>query len=67
MKLAVYDLLGREAAILVNEELKAGNYTVEWDASSFASGVYFYRFEAGEISGSSTGKFIKTMKMVLVK
>ncbi len=46
----VYDLLGREAAMLVNEEKPAGSYTVRWDATHFASGVYFYRLQAGAFS-----------------
>ena len=59
VKLLIYDMLGREAAILVNEELKAGNYSVEWNALSFASGVYFYRIESID--------FTQTKKMVLIK
>jgi len=55
----VYDLLGREVATLVNEELKPGTYEADWDASNFPSGVYFYRLRAGS--------FTVTKKMVLVK
>lgn len=46
--LKIYDLLGREVAILVNEVLKPGTYEVDWNASECPSGVYFYRLEAGE-------------------
>jgi hypothetical protein len=47
--LKVYDLLGREIATLVNEEMKAGIlHKVSFDGSRFASGIYFYRLEAGE-------------------
>ncbi|MEK9138753.1 MAG: T9SS type A sorting domain-containing protein, partial [Bacteroidota bacterium] len=45
--LRVYNLPGREVATLVNEEKPPGTYSVTWDASGFASGVYFYRLNAG--------------------
>lgn len=58
-ELAVYDVLGREITVLINEHLKPGTYEVEWDATNFSSGVYFYRITAEE--------FNKTRKMVLIK
>lgn len=59
-KLVVYDIAGREAAVLVNnEELKAGKYEVTFDGANLSSGVYFYRI----ISGS----FIDVKKMILIK
>ncbi|MGH2574343.1 MAG: LamG-like jellyroll fold domain-containing protein [Ignavibacteria bacterium] len=58
-RLAVYDILGREVAVLVNEELKPGSFEVEWDASNYSSGVYFYKIEAGSFTDSK--------KMVLVR
>jgi hypothetical protein len=58
-QIIIYDLLGREVATLVNEELKAGTYEADWDASGFSSGVYFYKITAGD--------FIETKKMVLMK
>jgi len=48
--LKVYNALGQEVASLVNEELKPGTYEVRWDASGFASGVYFYRLQAGSLA-----------------
>lgn len=57
--LRIYDILGREIAALVDERLGPGTYEVEWDASNFASGLYFYRIEAGS--------FIDVKKMVLIK
>jgi len=45
--LKVFDLLGREVATLINSEIKSGSHQVIWNASGFASGVYFYRLEAG--------------------
>jgi photosystem II stability/assembly factor-like uncharacterized protein len=46
--LKVFDLLGREVATLVNEAQQPGTYAVQWDASSVASGMYFYRLITGE-------------------
>lgn len=59
VNIIIYDILGKEVATLVNEYKTAGNYTVEFNASKFASGVYFYRLQAGS--------FIDTKKMMLVK
>jgi hypothetical protein len=58
-KIIIYDVLGREVAKIVNENLKRGTYAVDWDASNFSSGVYFYRLE--------TDGYIETKKMVLLK
>ncbi len=57
--LAVYDLLGREVKMLVNGEMKPGNYKVTFDGTNLASGVYVYRLGAG--------KFIQTRKLLLLK
>jgi len=57
--LKVYDVLGNEIAILVNEEKPIGNYEVEFDATTLPSGIYFYRLQAGS--------FVETKKMVLMK
>ncbi|MBZ0203588.1 MAG: T9SS type A sorting domain-containing protein [Ignavibacteria bacterium] len=59
VKLVIYDALGREVAVLANEELKAGTYQADWDASEYSSGVYYYKIEAGE--------FIETKKMIVLK
>jgi len=59
VKLIIYDVLGREVAMLVNEQLKPGSYEVEWDGSNFASGIYFYQLV--------TGDFVQTKRMVLIK
>jgi hypothetical protein len=50
VRLAVFDLLGREVAVLVDEQKKPGTYTVEFDGSQFASGVYFYMLTAPGVS-----------------
>ncbi|MFH0733623.1 MAG: T9SS type A sorting domain-containing protein [bacterium] len=57
--LKIYDVLGKEVAVLVNEELTSGNYSKNWDASGFSSGIYFYSLKAGS--------FVETRKMSLVK
>ncbi len=50
VSLKVYNILGEEIATLVSEELAAGKYKVDWDASGWASGIYFYRFETYNFS-----------------
>ncbi|MFZ1321037.1 MAG: YCF48-related protein [Ignavibacteria bacterium] len=58
-KLRVFDVLGNEVAELVNEKQNAGSYSVEFDGSGFASGIYFYKLTAGEFS--------ETKRMILLK
>jgi hypothetical protein len=58
-KLKVYDILGKEVAVLVNEQLKPGIYEAPFNAEGLTSGMYFYRFESGN--------FVKTGKLVLIK
>jgi hypothetical protein len=48
IRLAVYDMLGREVCALVNERKEPGRYSVTWDAGGMASGVYLYRLVAGD-------------------
>lgn len=55
----VYDVLGKEIAILVNEEKPAGNYEIQFDASGLSSGVYYYQLQ--------TENYIETKKMVLLR
>jgi len=57
--LKVYNVLGQEVASLVNQEQKASSYTVNFDASRLASGMYFYKIQAGSLS--------LTKKMLLLK
>ena len=47
VELIIYDVLGKEVATLVNEAQSPGNYKVEFDASNFSSGIYFYKINAG--------------------
>lgn len=57
--LKIYDVLGREISILVNEEKKVGSYEVNFDGSNLTSGIYFYILSVGE--------FYDTNKMMLLK
>jgi hypothetical protein len=57
--LRVYDLLGREMAVLMNEERPAGKYSVSWNAHGMASGIYYYQLKAG---GN-----VFTKKMILLR
>jgi hypothetical protein len=59
VKLVLFDVTGKEIAALVNEELIPGIYEIDWDASNYPSGVYFYTIV--------TGNFTQTKKMVLIK
>ena len=62
--LVVSDVLGREVRTLVNEVKNAGSYEVKFDASSLASGIYFYRVN---ITGKNGKNFVSTKKMLLMK
>ncbi|HMK37923.1 MAG TPA: T9SS type A sorting domain-containing protein, partial [Bacteroidota bacterium] len=48
VRLSVFDILGREISVLVSERIEAGAHAVRFDGSDLASGVYFYRLQAGE-------------------
>ncbi|MEE9431727.1 MAG: lamin tail domain-containing protein [Melioribacteraceae bacterium] len=65
--LKVYDVLGREVMILVNEAKPTGNYKVQFNASSLASGIYYYQLRADNPSSSNGSDFIQTKKMILLK
>jgi hypothetical protein len=58
-RLTIYDVTGREVEVLINQALNAGSYTVDWNGTNYASGVYYYKLQAEEYSD------IK--KMVLLK
>jgi len=57
--LTIFNILGKEVAVIVKEFLKPGNYEFEWNASNYPSGIYFYKLV--------TGNFTETKKMILVK
>jgi hypothetical protein len=55
----VYDVLGRVVATLVNEVKEPGTYTVTFNGSNLASGIYFYRLQAGQ--------YVECRKMIVMK
>jgi predicted GH43/DUF377 family glycosyl hydrolase len=59
VRLSVYDMLGRQVSVLVNERSEAGVHEVKFDGSNLASGVYFYRLQAGD--------FVQSKRLVLLK
>ncbi len=59
VSIKVFDLIGREVASLVNEQKEPGYYEAVFDGSNLASGLYFYKIEAGN--------FVETKKMMLIK
>jgi uncharacterized delta-60 repeat protein len=59
VKLVVYDMLGRELSVLVNEILQAGTYETEWNSGRISSGIYFVKL----VSGS----YMNNIKMILIK
>lgn len=59
VRLTVYNILGQEVTTLVNGQRSAGHYVEQWDAGGQASGIYFYKLEAGSFS--------ETRKMMLLK
>lgn len=59
IRLVVFDIIGREVEVLINEECQAGRYSVKFNSENLASGIYFYRFTAGS--------FVETKKMILLK
>jgi hypothetical protein len=59
VELVLYDMLGSQVKVLVNEEQDAGDYDIEFNAVNLVSGIYFYKLKAGD--------FFETKKMVLMK
>jgi hypothetical protein len=59
VRLVVYDLLGREVAVLVDEKKTPGNYAVQFDGSHLGSGVYFYRMQSAN--------YVETRKLLLLR
>ena len=59
VSLKIFDVLGREAASIVSEEMPAGSYTRQWNVSVLPSGIYFYRLQANN--------FVDTKKLILLR
>jgi len=67
VKIAVYDVSGKEVAVLADYNFHRGRYTINFDASGLASGVYIYRIYAADVLNTSKNIFTDTKKMVLIK
>jgi 5-hydroxyisourate hydrolase-like protein (transthyretin family) len=59
IRIMVYDLLGREVAVLMDEKKEPGRYEVRFDGKNLASGVYLYRMQAGQ--------YVETRKLLLIR
>jgi hypothetical protein len=59
VKIKIYDILGKEIETLVNENLLPGSYKIDWNASQYPSGIYFYKME--------TANYVETKRMILMK
>jgi hypothetical protein len=59
VKLAVFDVSGREVETLVNQSMSAGSYKADWNATKYSSGIYFYSI--------TTENYHETKKMILIK
>ena len=57
--LSVYNVLGKKVVTLVSDNQNSGYHQVEWDASGFASGVYYYKIKAGD--------YVDVRKMILLR
>jgi hypothetical protein len=57
--ITIYDILGRELEVILNEKLQPGNYEIEWDGTNYTSGIYYYKL--------FTVNFSDVKKMILVK
>ena len=59
VKIEVFNILGQKVSTVTNKKFSAGNHLVEWDASKFSTGLYFYKLTAGE--------YVQSRKMILLK
>jgi hypothetical protein len=66
VSLRVFNTLGQEVALLLNERREAGRYQVTWNAN-VSSGIYFFRLQARQVAGGQAGAFVETKKMVVLK
>jgi len=59
VSLTIFDMLGRKVETLFSQELSAGTYSADWNASHYSSGIYFYKLESDD--------FVQTKKMIFIK
>ena len=57
--LKIFNPLGKEVELLIDETKEVGNYELVWNAEGLPSGIYFYKLQAGD--------FVETKKMILLK
>lgn len=67
VRLAVFDILGREVALLVNGQEAGGSYQVRFDARGLASGMYEYRLTARPTDGGQSASFVQSKRMLLAR
>lgn len=67
VRLIIYNILGSEITVLVNESISPGTYEVEWDGTNYPSGVYFYKLVVSGAEPLNTKGYTETKKMVLIK
>ena len=67
VSLKVFDVLGREVAVFLSEELPPGVHSRQWNAQGFPSGVYFYRLQARHADGGQAGTYVETKKLLLLR
>ncbi|RPI12622.1 MAG: T9SS C-terminal target domain-containing protein [Ignavibacteriae bacterium] len=64
VKLSIFNILGKEVEVLINEKQNSGSYEILWNASGLPSGIYFYRIT---VLSENSGSYIETKKMILAK
>ncbi len=69
IRLTVFDMLGREVAVLVDEKRAPGTYQISFDGSGLSSGVYFYRIHVRplDVAGGAKGELTQTKRLMLLK
>jgi hypothetical protein len=67
VKLTIFDILGKEVAILVDQKQNSGSHSIEFNGSDLSSGIYFYKLVAGDLSSGSGEIFSDVKKMTLLK
>ncbi|MBL7047415.1 MAG: T9SS type A sorting domain-containing protein, partial [Candidatus Marinimicrobia bacterium] len=67
VRISVFDILGREVTELCNENKQPGYYKVVWNASHYASGIYFIQMNARQNNSRQTGDYVNTLKISLIK
>lgn len=67
VSIRVYDMLGKEVELLVNENKMPGSYIIPFNGNNLPSGVYFYRLTAKAENGNNSKDYVETRKMILLK